>query len=214
MPNQQDLRTLVDRFVTDLSVLVHQEALATVRAALGGTPAPVKRGPGRPKKAAKRGPGRPRKKTARKAKPGRRAPEDVAALGETVLAHVRANPGQRLEEIGRELRMPTAVLKRPIANLMEAGSLRTEGQKRGTMYFAGKGGKRKAGKAKAKRATKAKAKRVTRKKAGRKATKKTKSKRADRKAPAKKARRKLSPEQKAALLERLAKGRAAKRAAG
>ena len=151
MATQQDLRTLVDRFVSDLSVLVHQDALDAVRAALGEGPAQKRRGPGRPRKAAKRGPGRPkaakrgpgrpRKKATKKAgrprKPGRRSQEDVAALGETVLAHVRSNPGQRLEELGRELGMPTKELKRPIANLMEAGKLRTEGQKRGTMYFAG-----------------------------------------------------------------------------
>jgi hypothetical protein len=67
-------------------------------------------------------------------------------MGQTVLAHVRSNPGQRLEEIGRALWGPTKGLKRPVSNLMEGGALRTEGQKRGTKYFAGRGGgtKRKA----------------------------------------------------------------------
>jgi hypothetical protein len=84
----------------------------------------------------------------------------VAALAGTVLAHVRSNPGQRLEEMGRELSMDTKELKRPIANLMEAGSLRTEGQKRGTRYYAG-GGSRKATKKKtAKGKTKRKAKKT------------------------------------------------------
>ena len=74
--------------------------------------------------------------------------------------------------------MATADLKRPIANLMGAGSLRTEGQKRGTKYFAGKGGKRKAAKKIKKRVAKRKTtkKRTAAKKVGkRKATRKKKA---------------------------------------
>jgi len=157
MSKQQDthLRDLVDRFVADLTQRVHEQALETVRAALGDTAAPKRRGPGRPRKAGASKVGRPRKAAARKVgrprkaaarKGGRRSAEDVAALGETLLAHIKANAGQRLEEIGRALRMATKELKRPISNLLEAGALRTEGQKRGTRYFAGSGGgaKRKA----------------------------------------------------------------------
>jgi hypothetical protein len=122
----------------------------------------------------------------------------VAAVGEKVLAYVRANNGQRLEEIGRGLRTDTAGLKRPIQRLVADGQLRTKGQKRGTRYFAGGGGRRKA---KAAKQVGRKAGRRVARKAGRKA-----------KPVAKKGRRKLSPEQRAALLERLAKARAAKRA--
>ena len=149
MMNQQDqqVRTLVDQFVSDLTVVIRKAALEAVRDVLSET-TPARRGPGRPRKAAaagtKRKPGRPRKRTTR----GRRSPEDVAALADKVLAHVRSNPGQRLEEMGRALSMDTKELKRPIANLMGAGSLRTEGQKRGTRYYAG-GGSRKATKKKA-----------------------------------------------------------------
>ena len=144
MTNENKLRSLVDQFVADLSACVHEEALETVRAALGQPAAPRKRGPGRPRKAGRAKVGRkPGRRTG-----GRRSAGEVASTGETVLAHIRANPGQRLEEIGRELGVPTKELKRPIANLMQGGSLRTEGQKRGTKYFAGKGkrGPRKAGK--------------------------------------------------------------------
>jgi hypothetical protein len=124
----------------------------------------------------------------------------VAAVGEKVMAYIRANPGQRLEELGRGLRTDTAGLKRPIQVLVAGGKLRTEGQKRGTKYFAGGGGR---GKVKAA------------KRAGRKAGRRGKARKAGRKAKrvAKKGRRKLSPEQRAALLERLAKARAAKQAA-
>ena len=53
-----------------------------------------------------------------------------------VLARVRSKPGQRLEEIGKELRTDTVVLKRPVAMKVAATKLETKGQKRGTMYFA------------------------------------------------------------------------------
>jgi hypothetical protein len=137
------LRSLVDQFVSDLSSVVREAALDTLRAAIGAPSAPPKRGPGRPPKA-----GRKLGRPAGRRKAGRRSADEVASIGQTVLSHVRANPGQRLEEIGRALGLPTKELKRPIANLMDAGALRTEGQKRGTKYFAGKGkGRgRKAGK--------------------------------------------------------------------
>lgn len=115
-----------------------------MREALGDAPAPAKRrGPGRPREA-KRAPSRPRKATKASTTRVRRSPDDVAAMGTTVLAHVTANPGQRLEEIGRALGEPTKGLKRPIANMLAAGMLRTEGQKRGrgTSWGAGRGGRR------------------------------------------------------------------------
>jgi hypothetical protein len=158
MPKQQDpqLRKLVDQFVADLTERVHEEALETVRGALGRAPAPKRSGSKKKaRKARKAGPGRPRKAAARQG--GRRSAEDVAAVGGTVLAHVRANPGQRLEEIGRDLGVATKELKRPISNLMEAKALRTEGQKRGTRYFAG-GGRGKKRKAASKKRGKAKSK--------------------------------------------------------
>jgi DNA-binding MarR family transcriptional regulator len=122
----------------------------------------------------------------------------VSALADQVLAHVRSNPGRRLEEIARDLGMSTNDLKQPVAKLLEASAVRREGKARGTKYYAGGGGKRKAAK-----------------KAGRKATAKTATrKKAKAKRAAKKTRRKLSPEQKAVLVERLAKARAAKQAKG
>lgn len=142
----QQLRELVDRFVGELTILVQQGTLDRLREALGATEV-AKRGPGRPRKSpGARRVSAPRKRAGRGG--GRRSQEDVAALGQGVLAHVQANPGQRLEEIGRDMGLPTKELKRPIANLLGAKSLRTEGQKRGTRYFAG--GRGGAGKARGK----------------------------------------------------------------
>lgn len=94
-----------------------------------------------------------------------RTTAQVEAVGAKVLAYVKKHPGSRLEEIGRGMGVETAGLKRPIQGLLAAGALRTEGQKRGTMYFAGKG---KAGPAKAK-ATRKKAGKRTAAKRGKKA---------------------------------------------
>jgi DNA-binding IclR family transcriptional regulator len=64
-----------------------------------------------------------------------------------VLAHVKANPGHRLQEIGAALKVPTSDLKRPVATLLDEKNVRTTGNARGTKYFA-RGGGRKASKKK------------------------------------------------------------------
>jgi hypothetical protein len=159
----QEIRSRIDAFLADITTLLKQAALESVKDALGDG-------------AVKRGPGRPRKVAASRGRRGRRDPAAIAALADKILSHVRAIPGQRLEEIGRSLGMDTAVLKRPIANLLATRALRTEGRKRGTMYFPG--GKRRKAKAghrrKSARRTSAKRGAGRRKKATkRKATKRT-----------------------------------------
>jgi len=155
-----EIRARIDSFVEELSALVRKAAVTSVEEVLGPGSGP--RGP-------RRGPGRPRGSSSRKASGGRlrRSSEELEAMSGTILNHVRANPGHRLEEISRTLSIPSKELKRPVATLLEAGKLRTKGQKRGTKYFAG------AGKTKGttKKATK------KRKKARRSTGKKTRAKR-------------------------------------
>src|SRR5258707_14466791 len=142
-PNTTDtaIRTRIDSFLTELGTLVRQSALEAVQEALGGG-APRRRGPGRPKGSGRRGPGRPpkagRRRVGRPARGGkrvRRSTEDLAKIGARVMAQVRSKQGQRLEEIGRALKTDTAVLKKPVADLLKAKKLRTKGAKRGTKYF-------------------------------------------------------------------------------
>jgi hypothetical protein len=78
--------------------------------------------------------------TARGSKRVRRSLADVQGTAEQALAYIKANAGQRLEEIGHGLGVATAGLKLPIKKLIADKQLRTEGQKRGTRYFAGSGG--------------------------------------------------------------------------
>jgi hypothetical protein len=168
------IRSQIDQFLTSISQLVRQAAVEAVKDALGGTDgrvaAPARRGPGRPRKVA-RATAAP--KAAKPGKRVRRSAEDVEQVASQVLAYVQGNPGQRLEEIGRGLKVDTAGLKKPIQVLIATGRLRTEGQKRGTKYLPGSGkaalakakatikkaGKRKAGKRGKKAAGRAKRKR-------------------------------------------------------
>ena len=140
------LRARVDAFVADLSDIIRQAALESVREALGdvsGPPSPRRgRGPGRPK-----GSGR---KAGKRGGRIRRSSEDLEKLSGSFLTYVRGNPGQRLEEIGAGMRVATKELKRPVQQLLAAKSIRTEGQRRGTKYFAGggRGGGKKRGRRK------------------------------------------------------------------
>jgi hypothetical protein len=140
-PTDTAIRSRIDSFLSELAGLVRQSALEAVQEALGGG-APRRRGPGRPKGSGRRGPGRPpkagRRRAGRPARGGkrvRRSSEDLAAIGARVMAQVRSKQGQRLEEIGRALRTDTAILKKPVADLLKAKKLKTTGAKRGTKYF-------------------------------------------------------------------------------
>ncbi len=151
-----ELRNRVDAFVAELSDIIRRSALDSVREALGaGVAAPVRPGR-RPGKVARRG----RPAATRKTR-GRRSSADLEQLSGSFLSWVREHPGQRLEEIGKGMGVATKELKRPVQLLLAGGSLRTEGQRRGTKYFAGGGG-RKAG---ARKTAKRKARRKGRKKA-------------------------------------------------
>jgi hypothetical protein len=173
-----EIRALIDQFSSKFRELLGLAALGSVRMALEagvGTPAaPARRGPGRPRGSgkaktatpAKRGPGRPPAANSASGRRIRRSSADVEEVAERVLGYVRAHPGQRLEEIGRGLGTDTAGLKLPVKELMGSGRLRTEGQKRGTKYFAGGGSGKKAG-----RRGKAKSSRKARKAPARKAGK-------------------------------------------
>jgi len=179
-----DLRSLIEAFTRDIQAAVRASIVGDLQSVLGG--APAKRGPGRPrgsKPGKRRGPGRP----AKAAKGGRRGrPAQVdAGLNDRVLGAIRAQPGRSVSALADGLGMKSDGLKRSIAQLLSSGAIRKTGQKRGTIYFAGKGSTAVAASAGG-----------ARKKAGRKA----------------KAKAKRTPEQQAAIDARMAKMRAARKA--
>jgi hypothetical protein len=131
----------------------------------GGTVAPApspvkvaaKRGRGRPRKAAAPAPvakapaaARPRAKAAQiAAKPAKgpapkraqraagekRPPAELAKLTDKLGDYIKANPGKRMEAIGKALGMPTKELNLPIKKLLAVKKIKTQGHKRATQYF-------------------------------------------------------------------------------
>ena len=159
---ESKLRARIDQFVTEISDLVREQALRSLQEAIARNGTAAAR-PRRTKAARAAAPVR-RKAARTSGKRVRRSSEELEKLKGAILAHVKANPGQRLEEIGPALGIATKALKRPIQLLTADGALRTEGQRRGTKYFAGGG----RAKAPAKPRKKAAKKKAGRKKAGRK----------------------------------------------
>jgi len=120
------IRTLVDDFTSKLELMIRRTALEQVVAALGDAVQP-RRGPGRPK-------GATNTPVARAKKGGKRSPEDLEAMSAKLLAHVRANPGQRGEQIAAALKTDVGTMRLPMQKLMAAKKIKTKGQRRGTTY--------------------------------------------------------------------------------
>lgn len=129
----QEIRARIDSFLLELSGLVKKAALESVHQALGEGSAPSG-GFGRTRTVAMRRATGPRKISTRGVR-GKRTSNQVDEAATRVLAQVRSNPGQRLEEIGVAMKTPTKILKLPISKLLAAKKLKTKGQKRGTKYF-------------------------------------------------------------------------------
>jgi hypothetical protein len=66
---------------------------------------------------------------------GKRTADEIAQMADAFLAHVTANPGQRMEHIAKELGVAIPELMLPVRKLLADGKLRVEGQKRATQYY-------------------------------------------------------------------------------
>ena len=127
------IRSRIEAFLAELTALVRQAALESVREALGGGAPALRHGPGRPRKAgAERG--------ARSAPGGRgkrvkRTAADMEGLTQRILEHVRKHPGQGASQIGTALRLSTKELQLPVRKLLASRKLKTTGRKRSTKYF-------------------------------------------------------------------------------
>jgi hypothetical protein len=122
------IRAAVDAFVEQLSGLIRQAALESVQALLSDGAAPSRHTSkvARGSVVAVRG----RRKGAK------RTPIELEALVKKFHAHVVKNPGQRIEQIGQILAIPTKELALPVKRLMSEKKLSSKGQKRATTYFA------------------------------------------------------------------------------
>ena len=153
---ENTIKARVEAFVNDLSDLIRQSALEAVGEALkkgGAAPAaPAARRPGRPAKvveapvAAKPAAkvGRPAKAAgssasaaaAAKRRAGeKRSPVLLAQVTDQVGNHIKANPGQGVEQIAKALSTTTKELTLPIRKLLGDKKITSKGQKRATRYF-------------------------------------------------------------------------------
>jgi hypothetical protein len=121
------IRAAVDAFVEQLSGLIRQAALESVQALLSDGAGPSRR-------ASKVARGSVAVKGRRKG--AKRTPEELEALVKKFHSHVVKNPGQRIEQIGQILAIPTKELALPVKRLMSEKKLSSKGQKRATTYFA------------------------------------------------------------------------------
>lgn len=135
MDLEDELQDLVNAFVADVTRIARRKAMATIAELLANVELPA--GGGRaPRARAARGSTSGTEAAPRKARGAKRSSADLDALKDRVRAHVREHPGQRVTELNAALATTTAELRRPLAQLIAAGELRTTGQKRATQYFA------------------------------------------------------------------------------
>lgn len=143
--SQSDIQTLIGQFTSELTTLLRRSTLEEVLASLQGgmNGAAPRRGPGRPAvSGAKRG--RPfGSKNKPKAGPGgrvRRSSEGLEEMQSALIAHVKANPGQRGDQIAAAVGSDVGTIRLPMKKLIADGKVSTEGQRRGMTYHAGGSG--------------------------------------------------------------------------
>lgn len=129
MPNvDAAIRARVEEFANEIVALTRESVMERVRESLGNG-APSRRG--RPRGTAARSATR----ASRRPKGAKRSPAQLANLQQRLLGHIKANPGQRIEQIGAALHVPTKELALPAKKLLADKAIRTRGQKRATAYF-------------------------------------------------------------------------------
>ena len=127
---EAEITNRVTAFVDDVGQLARRAAMEALSATLGAivsaNPAPST--PARPAAA-------PRVRKAG-AKRIRRDVSGLLRIKARVAEYIAANPGQAMEAITKALGLATKDVALPVKKLIAEGVLRTEGQRRGTRYFA------------------------------------------------------------------------------
>ena len=131
---QREIADRVSRFVAEITRLARQTAMDTLGAALQ-TEVRSGRRAGHVATSIDVAAPRPR----RLAKGAKRSPAELEELVSTLHGYIKANPGQRIEQIKKAVGFSTKDLVLPVRKLIEAGAVRVEGHKRSTKYFAGNG---------------------------------------------------------------------------
>ena len=132
-PVSEQVRARVESFVDELSELIRQSAMETVQKALagGGDLGMMRRG--RRGGAGRRG---AVPKVARlREKGAKRSPDELEKLTNQLLAHIKQNAGQRIEQIAQSMNVSTKELNLPAKKLLAKKAIKTKGHKRATQYF-------------------------------------------------------------------------------
>ena len=138
---EQRINDLVSGFVNEITRLAREAAVSTLHAALAGTGGTVvsdirvggKRGRGA------RAVGAPAAAGRGRATGAKRPPDEIVETKNRVHSHIKANPGQRIEQINKVLGTRTSDLSLPLKKLLSEGAIRTEGSRRATKYYPGDG---------------------------------------------------------------------------
>ncbi len=117
------IQNLVSDFVDDLQDLFLADLISTLAEKTGGK---------RPARAIVGAVGSPNLRE----KGAKRSPEALEALTKKLSLYIAKHPGQRIEQIGAGLGIPTKELNLPAKKLIAAKSVATKGQKRATTYHA------------------------------------------------------------------------------
>jgi hypothetical protein len=108
--------------------------LDAVKERLGNTTAPKRAKPLRKADKASRVPAKPRATSAR-AKGEKRSAGDLESMGRHIAEVLSSNPGLTAEGLAVATGFSTKEMALPIRKLLNAGTIRTTGQKRATRYY-------------------------------------------------------------------------------
>lgn len=125
MGMSNEMRAVVDTFVTQLTDVFRRESLDQLTRALGGG-----------SNGASKSNGNGHARTAVTGKPGqKRDPKVLADTVREVGEYIHAHPGQGVEQIKVALNRTTTELALPIQKLLAEKVISRKGQKRATKYF-------------------------------------------------------------------------------
>lgn len=139
----QQIRERILSFAAELTLLVKQSAVKSVRDALGNGDIDVapQRGIGRSKagrgarRAATPGDEKSPKARGSRKKGSKRSPKQLENITNKLLAHIKGNPGQRIEEVAGHIGIRTKELTLPVKKLVAEKKIYKKGEKRATTYF-------------------------------------------------------------------------------
>lgn len=127
------IEDLIKDFVTRVTGLAREVALATLNGQLSSVhPAPSSRRAG---SGALPSANASKSRTSRGKGGAKRPAGDLARLEAALVGHIESNPGQRVEQINKALRTTTKDVRLPLVKLINAGTVKTKGARRGTQYF-------------------------------------------------------------------------------